>query len=275
MLLLANSQAVIKGKVSMQNSKLKTANSKLAEPVSVSDDEINLLDYWRVIWKRKALILSIFALSVIAAMVVSLALPKYYKSTTVVIAAESGAGGLGAALSFPPLAGALASVAGIQTPADKIMVILKSRTVAEAVIQRFDLLRVFNEDDWDVTKNAWKDPAEPPLMQDAVKFLTENVMSVNKSKEGAITLSVEWKDPKLSSDMANYYVAALTGFLNDKAINVTIQVVDRAVPAERKSRPRTGLNMALAGVASLFTAVFLAFFLDYLERLRSLPKDRE
>jgi uncharacterized protein involved in exopolysaccharide biosynthesis len=259
----------------MLNSKLKTENSKLAEPVFASSDEINLLDYWRVVRKRKMLIGSLFALSVIAALVVSLALPKYYKSTTVVIAAESGAGGLGAALSSLPFAGALAGAAGIQTPADKIMVILKSRTVAEAVIQRFNLLRVFNENSWDGTRNAWKDPAEPPLTQDAVKFLTENVMSVNKSKEGAITLSVEWKDPKLAGDMANYYISALTGFLNDKSINVTIQVVDRAVPAERKSRPRIGLNMALAGVASLFTAVFLAFFLDYLERLRSLPKDRE
>jgi hypothetical protein len=192
------------------------------------------------------LIGSMFALSVIAALVVSLALPKYYKSTTVVIAAESGAGGLGAALSSLPFAGALAGAAGIQTPADKIMVILKSRTVAEAVIQRFNLLRVFNEDSWDGTKNAWKDPAEPPLTQDAVKFLTENVMSVNKSKEGAITLSVEWKDPKLAGDMANYYISALTGFLNDKSINVTIQVVDRAVPAERKSRPGSASTWRLA-----------------------------
>ena len=239
------------------------------------EDEINLLDYWRVIWKRKWLIGSVFAAAVVAAMVVSLLMPKYYKSTTVAIAAESGAGGLGAALSSLPFAGALAGAAGIQTPADKIMVILKSRTVAEAVIQRFNLLRVFNEDAWDGAKNAWKDPEDPPLTQDAVKFLTENVMSVSKSKEGAITLSVEWKDPRLAADMANYYVSALTGFLNDKAINVTIQVVDRAVPAERKSRPRISLNMALAGTASLFTAVFLAFFLDYLERLRSLPEDRE
>jgi hypothetical protein len=60
--------------------------------------------------------------SVLTATVVSLLLPKYYKATTVIIAAESGAGGLGAALSSLPLAGALAGATGIQTPADKIMV---------------------------------------------------------------------------------------------------------------------------------------------------------
>ena len=55
---------------------------------------------------------------------------------------------------------------------------------------------------------------------------------------------------------------------------ITIEVVDRAVPAERKSRPKIKLNMALAGVTSLFAGVFLAFFLEYLEKSRAAqPKD--
>ncbi len=233
------------------------------------EDEINLLDYWHVIRRRIKMLIALFTVSVIAALVVSLMLPKYYKATTVIISAESGAGGLGAALSTLPLAGALAGAAGLQTPADKVMVILKSRTVAEAVIQRFNLLRIFNEDRWDAGKNAWKDPDDPPLMQDAVKYLTESVADFSKSKEGAITLIVEWKDPKLAADMANFYIAALTGFLNEKAINVTIQVVDRAVPAERKSRPKIRLNMALAGVMSAFIGLFFAFFLEYLEKQKA------
>jgi tyrosine-protein kinase Etk/Wzc len=222
------------------------------------DDEINLLDYWNVI--------ALFLTSVIVTMTVSLLLPPYYRSEAVIIASGSEAGGLGAALSALPLAGALAGAAGIQTPADKVMVILKSRTVAEAVIQRFNLLRVFNEDGWDPGKGAWKDPAKPPLMQDAVRKLTRGITMFSKSKEGAITVTVEWKDPKLASDMANYYIAALTGFLNEKAINITTQVVDKAVPAERKSRPKIKMNMILAGFASIFAGVFIVFFLEYLEK---------
>lgn len=48
----------------------------------------------------------------------------------------------------------------------------------------------------------------------------------------------------------------------------TVQVLDPAVPAEKKSRPRIGLNMAIAGVLAVFLGVFLAFFLEYLERVR-------
>jgi uncharacterized protein involved in exopolysaccharide biosynthesis len=48
----------------------------------------------------------------------------------------------------------------------------------------------------------------------------------------------------------------------------TVKVLDMAVLAERKSRPKTVVNMAIAGTLSLFVAVFLAFCLEYLERNR-------
>jgi polysaccharide biosynthesis transport protein len=229
-------------------------------------EEINLLDYWNVLWRRKMMLIALFAVSVLATMVISLQLPKFYKSETVIMSSTSESGGLGAALSSLPFAGALTGAAGIQTPADKIMVILKSRTVAEAVIRKFDLLRIFNETKWDPIKGTWKDLKKPPLLVDAFDTLTKNVTKISKSKEGFITISVEWKDPQLAADMANYYVAALTTILNEKSINITIQVVDKAVPAERKSRPSIRQNMMLAGVLSCFIGIFLAFFLEYLSK---------
>ena len=36
-----------------------------------------------------------------------------------------------------------------------------------------------------------------------------------------------------------------------------------------ESKPRILLNMVLAGVLSLFFAIFLAFFLEYLERMKA------
>ncbi len=38
-----------------------------------------------------------------------------------------------------------------------------------------------------------------------------------------------------------------------------MQVLDRAVPAERHSKPGLRLNLAIAGVTSLFVGIFLAF----------------
>lgn len=236
------------------------------EMQELPDEEINLLEYWNVLWRRKYYLIALFIITVTATMFVSFQLPKFYKSDTIIITSGSESGGLGAALSALPLAGAFGGLGGVQTPADKIMVVLKSRSIAEEVINRFDLLKVFYDKAWDQTSGTWKDPAKHPLMEDAVKMLTTNVAKFNKSKEGAITISVEWKDPKLAADIANFYVSALTGFLNQKSINVTIQVVDKAIPAERKYKPKIGLNMMLAGVTSMFIGVFIAFFLEYLSK---------
>lgn len=230
------------------------------------EDEINLLECWNVLWRRKYMLIALFVVSVAATMAISLNLPKFYTSETVIITMSSESGGLGAALSALPFAGSLGGVAGIQTPADRIMVVLKSRTIAEAVIKKFDLVRVLYQEQWVPEKAAWKDPDKHPLLEDAVKRLTKQIVRFNKSKEGAITVSAEWTDPRLAAEIANYYVSALTAFLNEKSVNVTIQVVDRAIPAERKSRPRVALNMMLAGALSGFIGIFISFLLEYIQK---------
>ncbi len=234
---------------------------------SVHDQDITFFDYWNVIKRRKTLIIGLFTVSVALTLVVSLLLPKYYRSEAVIMAASPEMGGLGAALSSIPLAGAVASsLTGLTTPADKMLVFLKSRTIAEMVIKRFDLMHVFYKKNWDAAKGAWKNPDDPPRMEEAVKYLTKNVADFKKDKSGSVAITVEWKDPKLAAEMANYYVAALTEVLKDKAVNTTVQIVDPAVPAEKKSSPKIKLNLALAGVLSLFVGLFIAFFLENISK---------
>ncbi len=50
----------------------------------------------------------------------------------------------------------------------------------------------------------------------------------------------------------------------------TVQVLDPAVPADKRSRPRLLLNLAVAGMLSLVVGVFAAFFLDYRTRVRQV-----
>lgn len=229
------------------------------------EETITLADYWHVLWRRKLMIIALCTASVLVTMAVSLLLPKYYKSEAMVLAIAPEAGGLGAALSAGPLAGVLTgSLGGLTTPADKILVFLKSRTIAEMVIRQFDLLRVFNERNWDAAKGAWKNPNKPPLMEEAVKYLGKNVTSFKKSKEGTIAITVEWKDPKLAADIANYYIAALAEIMKNKSVNTTVQIVDSAVPAGKKSSPNIRKNMIEAGIISLLIGIFFAFFLEKL-----------
>ncbi len=52
----------------------------------------------------------------------------------------------------------------------------------------------------------------------------------------------------------------------------TIQVMDRALPPSYHSKPATPFNMLVAGALSLVLGIFLAVFLNYLERLRAEEK---
>src|SRR5438445_6620320 len=54
----------------------------------------------------------------------------------------------------------------------------------------------------------------------------------------------------------------------------SVQVLDSGVPAEKKSKPMVGLNMLIAGVLALFLGIFLAFFLEYLERMKREVNER-
>jgi len=53
-----------------------------------------------------------------------------------------------------------------------------------------------------------------------------------------------------------------------------VQALDKAVPAERPSKPSTRVNMAIAGALSLFVGIFLAFFLEYVERIRVQEREK-
>ena len=54
----------------------------------------------------------------------------------------------------------------------------------------------------------------------------------------------------------------------------TIQVLDKAVPPEWKSKPKRAQIVILSAVVAFFIAIFLAFFLEYVGRLRKNDPER-
>jgi len=54
----------------------------------------------------------------------------------------------------------------------------------------------------------------------------------------------------------------------------TIQILDRAVPPDKKSSPKRSLIVILSTVVALFLSIFLAFFVEYFQRLKIEDKER-
>ena len=186
------------------------------------DDQFNLLDYWRVIKKRRMVIFYVFFIAIAAATLISFLISPIYQAKTTLMAVESSqtsfVSALGALQNLPFIGGAVSGSLG-KTATDKLVSILNSRTVAETVIQKFDLTKVIFKKKWDEKKGSW-DTDKPPTLQDTLKILQQDMVRVTNDRKGLIAVSVEHKDAKVAADIANGYLASLQKFLNENSISL-------------------------------------------------------
>jgi len=177
------------------------------------EDEINLLDYWRVILKRWKIIAGIFGISVVTAAIISLLMTPIYQARTTIMPVESSGGRLSGALqnlsSLPFVGGMVPGIGGAS--ATKLVTLLKSRTLAEDVIRSSGL----------INNILFKDSKDKPsTLQDAVRSLTGMTKITDDKKEGVISISVEYKDPKIAADIANHYTTVLQKFINENTLSM-------------------------------------------------------
>jgi uncharacterized protein involved in exopolysaccharide biosynthesis len=158
-----------------------------AEPGSLAVMVDHLSRSWRFIflWAFGSLVVST---------IVAFLLPVQFKSTTSVFPAEeadlfSALDGVGSlAKSFAPRG--LASL-GRNTELDRYMAILKSGRVVGAVIDSFNLIKVY-----EVTSYPY---------EKASKILMQNT-ELKIEEEGQLTVTVYDEDPQRAADMANFFV---------------------------------------------------------------------
>ena len=157
------------------------------------DPELSLLDLVLVLAQHKKLVFQLTAAAAIVSAAVSLALPNIYTSTTKVLPPQQSGSAAAAMLSqLGGLASLAGGVGGIKNPADTYIGMLKSRTVADKLIQRFDLMKVYDE------KN-------PSLARKELASLT----TIMSGKDGILTIEVDDEDPQRAADLANAYVDEL------------------------------------------------------------------
>ena len=85
------------------------AERQIADNTMIDDDEINLLDYWRVLVKRKLLIGLIVGAAFVVSIIYSLTLPPIYASTASIFPPQQEGGMSGIASQ---LLGGLSVLAG-------------------------------------------------------------------------------------------------------------------------------------------------------------------
>jgi tyrosine-protein kinase Etk/Wzc len=177
-------------------------NEDQARP-SESRNGLSVLDLLVLLAKHKRVVIGLPLVAVTVAAAISLTLPNVYTGRTKILPpqqTQSTSAVLAQLGSLAGLAGGAAS--GLKNPNDLYVGMLKSRSVADNLIERFDLNRLYDR----------------RYPSDTRKQLAERTTIV-AGKDGIITIDVEDGDPKRAADLANAYVDEL--FKLTKVLAVT------------------------------------------------------
>ena len=168
-------------------------NQHTPTPANMDDDEINLMDLLLVIAKHNRFIIKLTVSVAVLAVVYALLLPPIFTAKTVILPPQQGQSAASMMLSQLGGLGALAGGAGgIKSPNDLHIGMLKSQTVANQLIARFQLQQKFEAKTMEATRKA-----------------LEGSTVIASGKDGFITIEYSDKDPKFAATIANAYVEEL------------------------------------------------------------------
>jgi tyrosine-protein kinase Etk/Wzc len=163
---------------------------------------MTFLDVLILLAKHKKIV---FGLPLAAAVIgagISLLLTNIYTATTKLLPPQQSQSAATAMLAQLGNAAALVGgAAGIKNPNDLYLAMLKSRTVADNLIERFDLNKRFEQTYQSSTRSTLAAKA--------------NIVS---GKDGIITIEVEDKDPDFAAELANGYADELLKFTQVLAV---------------------------------------------------------
>jgi uncharacterized protein involved in exopolysaccharide biosynthesis len=201
------------------------------------DDEISLLDLLQVVAENARLLILGPLLVGLAALGGAFLVTPTFTATTRIVTPQQQQSGAAAALlaQLGTMAGAAGAVAGIRNPADMYVGLLKSRTIADRMIDRFKLMDVYEKD----------------YREDARKVLERN-SRISAGKDGLITIEVDDHDPKRAAAMANAYVEELSRLVGGLALTEAQQrrlFFEKELAKAKQNLVRAEVALAGAGIS--------------------------
>ncbi|HEY4930979.1 MAG TPA: Wzz/FepE/Etk N-terminal domain-containing protein [Terriglobales bacterium] len=200
--------------------------------VSPNSGQADFLEILLVLAREKKRILQITGAITLLATLIVFVTPKMYTATATILPPQQnqsvlstliGQVGGGAALDLRDL--------GLKNPADVFVAMLQSRTVEDALVNRFDLRQSYYVKRY----------------QDARKIL-EKRSEINLEKEGLISIQVSDRDPKRAADIANAWVDELRVLNQDLALTEAAQrrvFFEQKLVSEREDLSKAELALKL------------------------------
>lgn len=169
------------------------------DPQVTRQSEPNTAEWLWLLWERRRFLARVAVWGLVLSTIVAFVIPKRYESTTrlmppdsqsssgmAMMAALAGKGGLG-------LSSMAGDLLGMKSSGALFTDVLRSRTVEDRLIGRFDLRKVYHDRYW----------------EDARKDLAVYTSIAEDRKSGVITITVTDHDPHRAAQLAQAYVEEL------------------------------------------------------------------
>lgn len=167
-----------------------------------TEDEISLLDLAITIKENiKLLVLAPVAAGVVALGGSFLIAPTFTASTSFLQPQQQQGAAAAMLQGLGALGGLAGAATGIKNPADQYVAFMKSRSVQDALVKRFDLQKRY----------------EAELHEDALRALG-TAARINAGKDGLIKVEVDDKEPAFAAQLANAHVEELRKLLDRLAV---------------------------------------------------------
>ena len=193
---------------------------KNTEELSTHNEDLNLLEYWKVMKKyRKLILLLVCSLTVLVALV-SLFLPNSYKSEAVVMPVGRENNGFAALASQVAGGAALGGLLGMgDSGSQKLVALLKTKVLAERVIEENNLKMVFFKDRWDEKNKKWSDVSNEQITEEAVSlFQSEYFDFEDNQSDGTLKIYAIFEDPELAFRVVSSAIKELQNIINERSL---------------------------------------------------------
>ncbi len=208
-----------------------------------AEEEVSLLDLLIALAHRRVRMVQIIGCTTLVGIVLALVLPVRYTATITILPPQQNSSVGSTLMSQLGALGSLSSFAGgtlgLKNPNDLQVALLKSRTVEDAMVDRFHLMDLYNR----------------KLRSSAIKKFESEVAVGDGAKDGLIRISVTGSSPQRAADMANAYIDEFKKFPATLAVteasqrrlffeNQMVQAKDNLTQAEedlKLTEQKTGL----------------------------------
>lgn len=224
--------------------------------VASDTDEISLLDLALVLAERWRTVVFVPLMAGILALAISFLIPPTFTAVTRILPpAQQQSTSAALAAQLGSLAGLASSAAGLRNPTDQYLALLRSRTVLDAIVQRFRLTELY----------------DTILLEDARKALDQRT-KVFALKEGIVSVEVEDRDPRRAAEMANAFVEELRNLTKTLAITEAGQrrlFFEEQLTQAKENLTKAEIALQASGVSSTTLRAVPQSALESLARLKA------